>query len=362
MSAIFEQARTFFIEGVAHYEAGRLEQAERQFTASLALVPGRASTLTNLGAVRLKLGRFDDAEAVLAQAVEQDPHNAEALGHHATALAELGRVREALTQVDAALRADERLGVLWTLRGNLLRELGRDDEAIVAFRSALERGGDPALNRYYLAALGAAEAPAAPPPLYVQGLFDNYADGFEEHLVGVLKYRAPEILVERLGARRFRRALDLGCGTGLCGVHLRSRSDYLGGVDLSHNMVEQARERGVYDEVAQGDVVDYLRSAGGSADLVVAADVFIYLGDLAPVFAATGGALQPGGVFCFTVELAGDDEDFLLRPSLRYAHSRSYIRSLAERNGFEILDTAERPIRDDQGTPIAGLFAWLSKR
>ena len=70
--------------------------------------------------------------------------------------------------------------------------------------------------------------------------------------------------------------------------------------------------------------------------------------------------MEPGGVFCFTVELLGDTQDFLLRPSLRYAHSRSYILSLAERNGFEILDTSERPIRHDQGTPIAGLFAWLS--
>jgi predicted TPR repeat methyltransferase len=321
--------------------------------------------LTNLGAVRLKLGRFEDAEAVLAQAVSQEPHNAEALGHHATALAELGRVREALTQVDAALRADERLGVLWTLRGSLLRELGRDDEAVSAFRTALERGGDPALNRYYLAALGGADAPASPPPLYVQGLFDNYADGFEAHLVEVLTYRAPEVLTQRLGARHFRCALDLGCGTGLCGVHLRPRSDYLGGVDLSHNMVEQARARGVYDEVVQGDVVDYLRHPArlaNRADLAVAADVFIYLGDLAPVFAAVAGALEPGGVFCFTVELAGDERPIVLRPSLRYAHSESYIRSLAERNGFEILDTSPGPIRDDQGRPIAGLFAWLSKR
>lgn len=361
MNAIFEQARRFFLEGVAHYGAGRLEQAERQFAASLALVPGRASTLTNLGAVRLKLGRLDDAEAVLAQAVAAEPGNAEALGHYATVLAELGRHREALGAAEAALRVDENLGPLWTLRGTLLRELGQTAEAVEAFRQALRHGGDPELNRYYLAALGSGDMPASSPRAYVQSLFDGYAEGFEQHLVQVLNYHAPQILVQGLGTRRFERAVDLGCGTGLCGVHLRQRVNHLVGVDLSSNMVEQARARGVYDELVRGDVAAYLGTAA-PADLIVAADVFIYLGDLAPVFAGAAKVLRPGGVFCFTVELASEGHAFLLSPSLRYSHSGSYIRSLAERNGFEILDTSERPIRDDEGAPIAGLFAWLSKR
>ena len=61
MSSTFEQAREFFLRGVGHYETGELAQAEREFAAALALVPGRVSTLTNLGAVRLKLGRAEDA-------------------------------------------------------------------------------------------------------------------------------------------------------------------------------------------------------------------------------------------------------------------------------------------------------------
>jgi predicted TPR repeat methyltransferase len=360
MNAIFEQARAFFLQGVAHYEAGRIEQAERQFAASLSLVPGRASTLTNLGAARLRLGRFAEAEEVLAQAVAAEPGNPEALGHHATALAELGRTGEALPLVDAALRIDDRPGVLWTLRGNLLRDLGRQDQAAQSFKTALQRGGDVELNRYYLAALGGGETPPRPPARYVQALFDNYADGFEEHLVEALNYRAPAVLVQGLNGRRFGRALDLGCGTGLCGSQLRPHVDHLSGVDLSQNMVERARRRGVYDDLRQGDVVDYLR-ASAPVDLIVAADVFIYLGALEPIFEAAARVLERGGVFCFTVELAGDEHSLLLRPSMRYAHSGRYIRSLAERNGFEFIATSERAIRDDQSTPIAGLFAWLSK-
>ena len=61
MSNPFEQARDLFMDGVRLHEAGRFEEAERQFQAALALVPGRPSTLANLGATRLKLGKPEQA-------------------------------------------------------------------------------------------------------------------------------------------------------------------------------------------------------------------------------------------------------------------------------------------------------------
>src|SRR5687768_5499895 len=136
MSGTFEQARDFFMEGVAHFQAGRLAEADRSFAASLALVPGRASTLTNLGAVRLKLGKVQEAADLLEEALKQEPDNAEALGHRATALAELGRHKDALACADRALSLNSALGPVWSLRGELLKDLGRDDEAAAAFENA----------------------------------------------------------------------------------------------------------------------------------------------------------------------------------------------------------------------------------
>lgn len=357
----FEQARTFFLQGLRHYEAGRFEQAQAQFEASLSLLPQRASTLTNLGATRIRLGRFADAAAVLEEATRLDPADAQAWGHRAAALAELGQHAQALQCAEEALRRDERLAAVWTLRGTLLREAGRVQEAAESFRGALAHGGDPPLNRYFLAAVGGGEAPAAPPRGYVQALFDGYADGFEQHLVDVLHYRAPEVLVQGLGARRFDAALDAGCGTGLVGERLGGRARRIVGVDLSANMVRQARARGVYEQVVQADVLDYLRQAETGFDLVVAADLFIYVGELDPLFGAVRKALRPGGVFCFTVELADAAQRVSLRPSLRYAHSRPYVESLARAHGFECLDVKELPLREEQRAPIPGLFAWLAK-
>ena len=103
--------------------------------------------------------------------------------------------------------------------------------------------------------------------------------------------------------RRWYRAADLGCGTGLMGPLLRPHvSGRLEGVDLSQGMVDKARAKGCYDHLAVEELVAYLDgSAGqegvqcggsGGYDLLVAADVFVYIGDLGPVFAS--GARHSG--------------------------------------------------------------------
>ncbi len=178
----------------------------------------------------------------------------------------------------------------------------------------------------------------------------------------MLRYRAPQRLVQGLGGARAAAALDLGCGTGLCGPLLRPLAARLDGVDLSARMVERARTGGAYDEVVQADIADYLRATPRRYDLVVAADVFIYVGALDQVFEGAARVIPPGGRFCFSVEVAAAGPDLVLQPSLRYAHSASYIRTLAKQSGFEISATTEGPIREDQGSPIPGLFAWLTRQ
>jgi predicted TPR repeat methyltransferase len=364
MSATFEQAKAFFLQGLDHYQAGRFAQAERDFAAALALVPGRVSTLTNLGATRLKLGQLDAAVSLFQEALAQEPDNVEALAQCAAALAEQGHLPQALASVDRALKLDPGRGPAWSLRGNVLRTLGRREEAASAFGRALASGADSELNRYYLASLTGQEAPREAPRLYVQNLFDGYAEDFQDHLVQVLKYRAPEILVQRLrgSGRRFSAALDLGCGTGLCGPLLRPLCDRLDGLDLSRRMVERAAATGAYDEVTQGDLVQYLQQTARRYELLIAADVFVYVGALETVFEGAARILQPGGMFCFTVETAPGAADLVLQPSLRYAHSAASIRKLAQDHGFDISATQPQTIRDDQGTPIPGLFAWLARR
>jgi tetratricopeptide (TPR) repeat protein len=69
MTDPFEQAKHLFLQGVRDFEAGRLQEAERIFEASLKLLPGRVSTLVNLGATKLRLSKPLEALDALDQAL-----------------------------------------------------------------------------------------------------------------------------------------------------------------------------------------------------------------------------------------------------------------------------------------------------
>lgn len=394
----FAHARTRFIEGLAALEAGRFEDAEISFLASLAHVPGRTSTLINLAATRLALGQPEGAIEAAAQVLAAEPGNADAWLHQATALGALGRHAEALAGWDAALKAGGPAGPLWlrhgqtlqaldrplpalasydraveadptlvqawTNRGNILREMHRLGEAAEAFRQALAHGGDADLHGYYLASLGAHAVPSTAPAAYVGPLFDDYAAQFDAHLVGTLHYSAHLTLTEplsTLGRVPYASALDLGCGTGLCGPRVKRIARRLDGVDLSAGMLARAEALGVYDTLAQADIVAHLAATPAQHDLVLAADLFIYIGDLAPVFEGVRRVVAPRGVFCFSAELADNNkQDFQLLSSLRYAHSERYLHALAARHGFEVLRADQAPIREEQRMSIPGIFMYLT--
>lgn len=182
----------------------------------------------------------------------------------------------------------------------------------------------------------------------VEELFDDYADDFDEHLSS-LGYEVPKILLSVLPTGRFRRCIDLGCGTGLTGLSIRNCCDVLEGVDLSSRMVEKALDREIYDAVHCADLVAHLRKqAADSCDLLVATDVVMYLCCIEPLFQQAKRVLSVGGILAFSTESATDKEapdGVVERASERFAHSRSFIVKLAE--GFEKVDVKEVNIRRD---------------
>ncbi len=359
-----QQARQLFTDGLAHFEAARLAEAEQCFEAALALAPGRPSLLTNLGAVRVKLGQHAQATALLEQATQAEPDNEEAWSHLGLAQAALGQHAAALAAFDRVLDLNPRSAPAWNHRGTLLRELGQLRDAAHSYEQALALGADPQVTGYFLAAVRGQDAPAHPPRDYVEFLFDGYAADFSQHLTGALAYRAPQRLIAGLaqwGARRFARVLDLGCGTGLCGPLVAPLADRVDGVDLSALMLEQARATGAYTELVHADIHDWLQRVQERFDLVLAADVFIYVGALETVFAGVARILKPGGVFAFTVEALDAGPDMQLMPSLRYAHSQGYVRRLAQVNGLTIHALERAPLREDQGQPIDGFYVYLSR-
>ncbi len=256
----------------------------------------------------------------------------------------------------------------WFGLGDALEQLGEVPEAIVAFHRALPPA-DALGAGVRLARLGVAGVGMTPG--YVAALFDEYADRFDDHLVKALNYRGPQIVVAALetvcaaNARAFHfdRAADLGCGTGLMAAAIWKHVDSMHGVDLSPAMIARARHSGFYseDEPNCGDLMDYLASQeGGTFDLLMAADVLVYLSDLSPVFNATRRVMDVHGLFAFTVQsLAG--EGYVLGADLRYHHSEAYVRAVAKSCELSVRLLAPCVTRQDAGKPVDGFVVVVNR-
>jgi predicted TPR repeat methyltransferase len=247
----------------------------------------------------------------------------------------------------------------------VLNGLSRNDEAIASYRKALEFDdvANPDRVRYVLASLGSEAVPDASPLEYVRDLFDKYARRFEDHLVRQLRYRVPELLAAQLQPLLPARpidVLDLGCGTGLCGVLLKPLARSLTGLDVSENMLEEARAKDIYDTLVAGEIGAYLAQQNASFDLIVAADVFIYIGDLAPVFKGAHEALRPGGLFAFSTEISEGAERRLLG-SLRFSHSAAYVQRLAAQTGWHVESVTQQVVREEDRQGVAGQLAVLRR-
>ncbi len=243
-----------------------------------------------------------------------------------------------------------------------LADAGRAEDAAAAYQAYL--AVDPADSMgaaARLTLLGAAPTPAHLPSAYVTRLFDEYAPRFDAALTERLNYQGPALLKEavtRVWPRPFSRVFDLGCGTGLSGAAFRDATAWLGGVDLSPVMVKKAEEKKIYDHLEAGDMGTAVASLDDPCELILAADVLVYVGDLAPLFALVRDALVPGGLFAFTVQRAGSG-DYALGREQRYSHSRAYIERCADAADFEVALIEDVVTRQEAGKDVPGLLAVL---
>ncbi|MDW6025293.1 methyltransferase domain-containing protein [Mesorhizobium sp. BAC0120] len=252
----------------------------------------------------------------------------------------------------------------WFRMGEMHEAAGALDAAAEAWSTALKLDpADRAGASLKLQLVGRAPAVSAPPPAFVEALFDQYAPTFDKSLVEKLGYRVPELLCEAIagtGHPRFGHAVDLGCGTGLMGQRLHPVCDFLEGCDISAAMLKKAEARGVYDHLVKADLQTF-DMPEGKADLVTAADVFLYVGALERVFAKVAVGLSKGGLFAFSVEKYDGPEPMRLRETRRYAHSEEYVRGLLNSSGFDLLWLGSATIRQDRNAPVEGLIVVAVK-
>lgn len=251
----------------------------------------------------------------------------------------------------------------WFALASIRERIGDRDGAVAAFAAARDADREDYHGaRLHLARLGVGEASPAMTGVYVRRLFDQHAPEFDEALTARLDYVGPQLLLNAVRAHareplRLGSVLDLGCGTGLGGAAFRPYCDWLVGVDISPGMVEQARAKGLYDRLAVSDLLEFLASeAGAQNHLVLAADVFVYCSDIAPIAAGVAKVLAPGGLFAFSVE-TGDQQGVRLQETLRYAHSAAHVRDAIAAAGLKLLQLTDASTRSERGEPVRGLIA-----
>jgi predicted TPR repeat methyltransferase len=356
-----DEATRLCDEGYASLEAGRFEEAHALLVHARDLAPGNPLIHYRLGLLFSDTGRPAEALEALDTSLRLQPDNARAHNNRGSALQLLGRVAEAEQAFQRALDLSPELELPYINLGHLLEEQGKVRQATELYERAISRGLDPGLFSHYLAASSGEVTPRAP-DRWVSATFDNFAPTFDAHLRS-LAYNAPQMLagLVRTHAGESLDVLDLGCGTGQCGLSLALQKRYLVGVDLSEKMLAQARAHGVYDELHLGEVHTWLRGATAARfDLAIAADVLIYIGALEDLFRETARNLRPGGWFVFSTEEC-ESADYMLLPTGRYAQSEAYIRRLAK-PAFAVVVSDPAIIRMESDKPLMGRLYLLQKR
>lgn len=204
------------------------------------------------------------------------------------------------------------------------------------------------------------------PDAYVAGLFDEYAGRFDSHLVGALDYRAPEMLKAMLQhgdplKSTMSEVLDLGCGTGLMARALGGSGMAFTGVDLSAGMLAVAQTTGLYRRLACAELLAFLmREPDARYDLVIAADVFCYVPDLAPVFVETRRVLRSGGRFAFSIQ-THSGAGVIIGDDCRVHHAPRQVHDWAAAAELDVRQEIPASTRRDRGIPVPGALFELAK-
>ena len=349
----------------AHCRAGRYEEALALARSAAADRPHEPALLGLAGTIAGQLGHGVESLRLLEAAANAAPKAPHVHYNLAVALTGAGKVERAAAAFERSIALDPSNRDAWF--GLAHARLDRADRAgaLEAFRQVLAVAADDPAARHMVAALSGETTEGAPTE-YVRGLFEDYAPRFEADMAGPLAYAIPDAIVGILeglapscrapGDAPWARALDLGCGTGLCGARIRHLATRLEGVDLSPAMVARAREKALYDDLWAGDMMAFLdraTAAGRRYDLVTAADVMVYVGNLEPVVEAVAACLAAAGIFAFSVE-STDRNPYALQTSGRFAHADSYVAEMAARSGLGIRAVRATVLRRDAKEPVAG--------
>jgi predicted TPR repeat methyltransferase len=385
------------------FKQNQIDTAIEHYQKAIALDKHNLEVHKNLGALLAQKGELVEATYHLRKVLAADSKNTEALSNLGAIFIQEKNLEEALKcylsviNLAPSFEAYYNLGIIYLEQNHALDALPYFQEAlqfkpddfathnnlgaiylrmedypkaIASYKMALQAKPEDQEIQYLLAALQQDPGstandiiiPKAAPKDYLAHLFDQYAPYFDQHLTKFLGYKVPELLfaavLKILAQPESELAaslviLDLGCGTGLSGLHWRKLAKTLVGVDISAKMLQVAQEKNIYDELKLSELTATLASYHQALDLIIAADTLVYLGDLNEVFKNVKEALKPSGLFAFTIENT-DSYPYILQKNARFAHAQSYIEELSQKYSFRLENSEQITLRQQKEAPVSG--------
>lgn len=355
----------------------QFDLALHHFEQALTLNPQYAEAWNNCGNTYLRMKHYPQAIEHYQQAIELKADYADAQCNLGLAYCQQGELTKAdevilkvlIKQPDHSkanyyqrIINDEIAIAQWINQALSSLQQGDKTQAIHYYQQVLRLQPKNSLASFHLAALQGKQQANVDPTGFVTNLFNHYAPHYENHLINQLQYQVPTQLFQYLSPYlppTQLTILDLGCGTGLMGDMLKDQAALLIGVDLSQNMLDQAAKKACYHQLVCLPSLTYLDQTTSRFNLVIAADVFVYQGDLSTTFQAIKQQLAPQGLFAFSVEIITEG-DYRLLPTARFAHNLDYIRQLAAKNHFAWLNHHYCTLRQQGKKPVAGAIILLS--
>lgn len=338
------QQKSDHVEALTNLGVIALKQKEGQravdfFTKALAIDNEHLEARNNLAATFMHYDRFENALMHYDVLLKRDPSNIEYLYNCGVAQMALGHLNEAIGHFEAILnQQSDHFAALSNLAA-IYNRLDDKKQALTLLERAIAANPLDKASQHMLNALRGEQVEGKACPEYVVNLFDNYALYYEQHMQGALHYTLPQAiakLLHQLEISKVAKVLDLGCGTGLTGTVLREISQQLIGIDISGKMLAHAKEKGIYDELVEGELLDFLRKDKNHYGLVVAADVMVYLGELDSFFAFLTKRLARKGYFIFNIEIS-NKPSWKLQNNARFSHNPEYLKKLFVRHGLKII-------------------------
>lgn len=337
---------------VEHLKAEHVDKAIEHNLKALAINSEHAESCHNLAVIYLTQNKLDLALKHWLQALQQEPKNLDYLYNVGVVYNYKGLYTDALTYFEKVLTLEPKHYNAIVNIATIYLKRYMPAEAKFYYKKALQLKPDDNQTRFMLAALDNSQDKfEKAPENYVTDLFNEYASTFDEHLTKILSYKAPEVMYNLLirhidiEQKADLSCCDLGCGTGFMGEKLKEHTKKLIGVDLAPKMLEKAKEKNVYTELVAEDITSYLVNNPNKFNLITAADVLPYFGNITYPLAAAYNSLTAGGHIIFTCENNPESQDYFLSSNARFSHSQDYVLKVLDDVGFKIVTNTQAVTR-----------------